>query len=791
MRTLACLLIWLLLLPALRAAESVEQSFQAALLAEEARRDLDAAIRGYETVIAQLDAQRALAATAVFRLGECYRKAGRTNDAVAQYQRLLREFPTEATLTRLSRENLLALGITPHASTSSSDEPALAAPPAPADEEQAEIARLRTLFDRSPDLLDAPVEGRTPLFQAASKGQLAVVKALIAWGADVNSNRSTSRETALHAAAGEGHKAVVEALLEARANPNARSAQDRTPLSAAAGRGYAAVVESLLARGAQPKLEKDHAALFAAVEAGRTNLIERLVNVGADVNAVRSFTTSAQSNRACTPLAAAVAAGQRGASQTLIRLGAKVTGDWDLQIVTPHALRDAVIRSQPLDVEWVRELLAAVPKEGFPPGLLNELLRRVVVDQGGREEVIPLLIHAGADVNATVEGGRTVNPLIFLAASKSSARTFELILAAKPDVNATAQDGSTALHAATLRRDIPMTLITRLLQAGADPNRLNIRDYTPLSNVREHLSRLQGGRWQAMPAPARLGGAVPGIPAALPMAVVPQGPTGIEFASNGEDERAQEIAMWSSVESALLAAGARGDLVRRLSLHWQRGQGSGALLRRAGDDPAPTLADFLMIAFSGAVDAVAAWPDLSAIRVHRLNADGTSEREIQVRKDWHTSGDCEWSFPLEWGDAVEIPESDHERNAQFLEHQESVKEALWRCCARRVALTLKGETLDVVLRPPAASTGRAKGLNLRPKNPPAWAPGVAREIPSCRLSEVVHLSGRLRTSSDLTRVQVTRKATGQSWTFDLDKDPRAQNFWLIDGDSIEVPEKEL
>ncbi|MCC6234528.1 MAG: tetratricopeptide repeat protein, partial [Verrucomicrobiales bacterium] len=110
MRTLACLLIWLLLLPALRAAETVEQSFQAALLAEEARRDLDAAIRGYEAVVAQVDAQRALAATAVFRLGECYRKVGRTTDAVAQYQRLLRDFPTEAALARLSRENLLVLG---------------------------------------------------------------------------------------------------------------------------------------------------------------------------------------------------------------------------------------------------------------------------------------------------------------------------------------------------------------------------------------------------------------------------------------------------------------------------------------------------------------------------------------------------------------------------------------------------------------------------------------------------------------------------------------------------------
>ena len=72
--------------------------------------------------LAASDEQRKLAATALFRLGECYRKLGRTNDAVVQYQRLIRDFTDQATLTTLSRQNLHGLGVSP-AMTASGNEP--------------------------------------------------------------------------------------------------------------------------------------------------------------------------------------------------------------------------------------------------------------------------------------------------------------------------------------------------------------------------------------------------------------------------------------------------------------------------------------------------------------------------------------------------------------------------------------------------------------------------------------------------------------------------------------------
>ncbi len=79
---------------------------QRGLFEEEANRNLDAAISAYQSVITQTDKDHQFAATAIFRLGECYRKQGKTNEAAAQYQRILREFPDQADLAKLSRQQL-------------------------------------------------------------------------------------------------------------------------------------------------------------------------------------------------------------------------------------------------------------------------------------------------------------------------------------------------------------------------------------------------------------------------------------------------------------------------------------------------------------------------------------------------------------------------------------------------------------------------------------------------------------------------------------------------------------
>jgi ankyrin repeat protein len=86
---------------------------QKGLFEEEANRNLDAAISNYQTLANAFDKDRQVAATAIFRLGECYRKLGRTNEAAAQYQRIVRDFNDQQTLVTLSQQNLVGMGAAP------------------------------------------------------------------------------------------------------------------------------------------------------------------------------------------------------------------------------------------------------------------------------------------------------------------------------------------------------------------------------------------------------------------------------------------------------------------------------------------------------------------------------------------------------------------------------------------------------------------------------------------------------------------------------------------------------
>src|SRR2546421_8630689 len=76
----------------LAATNDLSSLLQKGLFEEEANHNFGAAIQAYQAVVDHFDENRKLAATATFRLAECYRKQNKTNEAVEQYQRVLGDF---------------------------------------------------------------------------------------------------------------------------------------------------------------------------------------------------------------------------------------------------------------------------------------------------------------------------------------------------------------------------------------------------------------------------------------------------------------------------------------------------------------------------------------------------------------------------------------------------------------------------------------------------------------------------------------------------------------------------
>ncbi len=386
-------------------AGDTTSALQQGLLEEEANHNLDAAIQAYQSVVSQFDKERKLAATALYRLGECYRKLGRTNEATAQYERLLRDFSDETTLANLSRQNLA--GLRPadaSAATPAANDQAVAT-----DGERAKIRQIRAMIENSPDLINRPDDGgNPPLVAAAFRDEVGVLRFLLKNGADVKA-RAPDGVTALFAAAGSGHKRAVEILLANGADPNAphegqtgvqfgeRLASsgaaslssmrlwNATALHVAAAKGFASVVEVLLANKANPAAEtKDgYTALHLAAVNGQTAVVKMLIEHGADVNA--------KIQQGTTPLHLAASHANLETVTVLLTKGVDVNARDD-QGFTPLHETAAANRA-----EVVKALLSRGAKIDAPTLHGNTPL--ILAIRSGSADAVDALLERGADPN--------------------------------------------------------------------------------------------------------------------------------------------------------------------------------------------------------------------------------------------------------------------------------------------------------------------------------------------------------------------------------------------------------
>jgi len=377
--------------------------------------------------------------------------------------------------------------------------------------ETGKVELVQILLNYGADV-DAPGCSALP-FACISKHAEQLLSTLLAAGADVNGE--LAGRTALHAAAAKGGVAIVQMLLRAGADVNALGC---VALSLAAESTHAGqVVPILLAAGANATTEHGSVALVSVAEQGNVDLVKLLLAAGADVNSphgrsalemaifggydnVAAVLRSAgaglnayRSDFGDTVLSSAVASDDINRIHKLLAAGVRVneyypahTGPDDVWVTNalPMAAEngnntmiqillqagadiDASAITLSEDLEPDERGLLIDPTQDDHDGLGRTALLSAV--RNGRDDLVHMLINAGANVNARPQpfGGWTA---LQAAVKRGNAKLVQILLDAGADVNAPAHTdcGRTALQAAATQGHIE--LVQLLLKVGAEVN---------------------------------------------------------------------------------------------------------------------------------------------------------------------------------------------------------------------------------------------------------------------------------------------------------------------------------
>ncbi|KAK2593245.1 hypothetical protein QQS21_009044 [Conoideocrella luteorostrata] len=244
-------------------------------------------------------------------------------------------------------------------------------------------------------------------------------------------------------AAFNGHKRILQRLILGNENIINQSDEDGTnALHWACERGHAEIVQMLLDKGADVNAQSGDCdnALQAASEAGHVDIMQILLDNGADINAKgRQYSNALQ---------AASYRGDAKIAQMLLDNGADVNAKGKYG----NALQAA---SYKRNIEIVQMLL----DRGADVDALH------VASNGGNVKLLQMLLSKGAGFNA--QGGQYDNPLQ-AASNRGHVEIIQMLLDRGADINAKGRKYSNALQAASEGGHVDA--VQMLLDRGADIN---------------------------------------------------------------------------------------------------------------------------------------------------------------------------------------------------------------------------------------------------------------------------------------------------------------------------------
>ncbi len=336
--------------------------------------------------------------------------------------------------------------------------------------------------------LAAPAAERSPIADAAMRGDANAVRALLQQKADVNTPQADGA-TAIQWAAYRNDLTMADLLLGAGADVKAANRDGATPLNLAAINGSAPMIEKLLKAGADPNERQPHGEtpLMFASRNGNVEAVRALLDHKADVNAKETL-------RGTTALMWAAEQKHPEAIRELVRQGADVSAAGN-----PDTKGNRAYLAPPVQARIRAAQAAGVPTgDVLAPGGEQVRATAPAGRGGGRggaanpgapnpnaaQDLVAAADAAAADSafgrgTDTEGGGLTA---LVLAARENCLECAKYLVEAGADVNQRTRYGWTPLLTAIQNSHYQLAayLLDPGVGRGANPNIANKGGWTPL-----------------------------------------------------------------------------------------------------------------------------------------------------------------------------------------------------------------------------------------------------------------------------------------------------------------------